>query len=163
MEGGLNSAISPSFFFWGYYVIAQEWIMFQGEQVSLQNNIFRCLPLWMPFYNKRLVKLKGHYVAFKRKKIKLSSNIYNIIEVIIPKQIYAFFHNWLNQLFWEDNKVPRTRKVAGSAKCKYVLSFKPFVYSVHSVMRTKRVYLFGLFRHKQISQWKSLFSDYHKK
>ena len=47
-------------------------------------------------------------------------NIYNIKRVMIRTQIYIiFYHNLINELFSEENKVPRTlfgaRKVAGSA------------------------------------------------
>ena len=45
--------------------------------------------------------------------------VYNLNEVIMQTQRYFFSHNWVNQLFSEENKVPRTqfeaRKVAGSA------------------------------------------------
>ena len=79
-------------------------------------------------------------------------SLYNINEVIIQTQkyIYIFFSdNWINKLFSEENKVPRTlfeaRNVAGSATYK-----DQFVFSV---MKTKTVCLFSLCMHKKkISQ-----------
>ena len=48
--------------------------------------------------------------------------MYNINEVIIQHMNYVVFYNWINTLFSEDNKVPKTlceaRKVGGSAKYK---------------------------------------------
>ena len=72
-------------------------------------------------------------------------NIYNVNKVIIQTQNIYLIHKWVNKLFSEENKVPRTlyeaRKVAGSATYKQskvkqyeiVLSFK--------VLKTTRVYL----------------------
>ena len=64
------------------------------------------------------------------------------------KDINAF-HNWINKLFTEKKKFPRTlfeaRKVAGSATYKQIktvwnLSFKiSFSYSVYYAMKTKRI------------------------
>ena len=72
-------------------------------------------------------------------------NIYNTNEVIIQAHIDRsfVFHNWINKLFSEENKIPRTPfeawKVAGSATYKYmtvwnwILSF----YTVYPVMKMK--------------------------
>ena len=59
-----------------------------------------------------------------------------------------FFHNWINKLFPEENKVPRrlfeARKVSGSATCKQntTLWNCVVIYSVYTVMKT------SLFLHK---------------
>ena len=49
----------------------------------------------------------------------------NVNEIMTQTQnIWFFIHNWVNKLFLEENKVPRTlfeaRKVAGSATYKQV-------------------------------------------
>ena len=56
--------------------------------------------------------------------------------------------------------------MAGSATCKQsktlrncVVLKSQFVYSVYSVEETKRDCLFSLFRHKEMSQWRSSSSD----
>ena len=61
-------------------------------------------------------------MSFGRKNTISEFLIYNIIEVIKQTLKYVLFHNWVNKLFSEENKVLRTlfeaRKVAGSATSK---------------------------------------------
>ena len=99
--------------------------------------------------------LKGHCVAVEKKIFQLNLNlIFNIFSI-------------LNKLFSELSEVPRTmfvaRKVAGSATCKQsktiwscVVLYGHFVYPV---MKAEGVCLCCLFRHKEISQWRSFSSD----
>ena len=62
---------------------------------------------------------KGHYVVLPTWIPIQNFDINNINKVMIITQKYNT-HNWINKLFSEENKVPRTlfeaRKVAGSAR-----------------------------------------------
>ena len=72
-------------------------------------------------------------------------NIYIINEVMEQ----ALFHIWMNKLFSEENKVPRTlfegRKVAGSATYKQNKTVWSCVILwgqiVHSILKTKSVFI----------------------
>ena len=68
------------------------------------------------------VQLKGHHVVFERTfklRMLLSAMLMRLLHKV--RNTYSF-HNWINKLFLEENKVPRTlfeaRKVTGSATCK---------------------------------------------
>ena len=65
------------------------------------------------------MSLKGALFRFGEEIQALNSNIYNIDEVVIYIRNIYLFHNLINKLLSEENKVPRTlfeaRKVAGSA------------------------------------------------
>ena len=63
--------------------------------------------------------VKGALCGFEEEIQPSNFNINNMNEVLIQTQKCVFFHNWMNKLFSEGNKVPGTlleaRKVAGSA------------------------------------------------
>ena len=61
----------------------------------------------------------------------------NINEIIVQTLNIYLFHNWVNKLFSQENKVPRkqfkARKVAGSATYKQVTLFIQFVQALNKV------------------------------
>ena len=76
------------------------------------------------------------------------------------------FHNWINKLFSEESKVPRTlfetRKWRGPPNINKIEQYEimlSFVYSVYSAMKTKLVCIFSSSRHKENSRWRHFSSN----